>query len=96
LQKEVNRLQKVVQSTGKPERFRATRAVVDSLQVVNSSGKMVAEIDRKGNLFCRTRDTGDFLLVLAACTGKPGILFNLRCSGYGAGTASIADSNKNR
>ena len=54
LQKEVGKLQKAVHAATNPQRLRATRAVVESLQVVDSSGKLVAEIDNKGNLFCRT------------------------------------------
>lgn len=54
LQKEVGKLQKAVEAARRPKSLRATRAVVDSLQVVDSNGKVVAEIDKKGNLFCRT------------------------------------------
>ena len=54
LKKQMAKLEKAAQKAAKPGRLRATRAVVDSLDVADATGKVVASIDNKGNLFCRT------------------------------------------
>ncbi len=58
LQREVAKLDKTVArlqaAASKAGKLRATKLVVDSLDVVDGSGKVVASIDNKGNLFCRT------------------------------------------
>ncbi len=54
LKTEVAKLRKAAEDAKKPGKIRATSVVVDSIQVVDASGTLVAEIDGKGNLFCRT------------------------------------------
>ena len=54
LKKQLARVQKFVEATKKPDKVRAKRAVVDSLEVLNPEGKVVASIDKNGNLFCAT------------------------------------------
>lgn len=54
LRKEVASVQKTIKTLRKPGKLRASKLVVDSLEVVDSTGKVVASIDNKGNLFCLT------------------------------------------
>ena len=56
LKKQLARVQKFVEAAKKPDKVRAKRAVVDSLEVLNPEGKVVASIDKNGNLFIRHND----------------------------------------
>jgi hypothetical protein len=54
LKRELAKVQKSVLTMSKPGKVHATKAVVNSLEVVNPAGDVVASIDNKGNLFCLT------------------------------------------
>ena len=54
LQKQVCRLDKAVRSLSSPGRLRARKVVVNSLEIVDASGKLVAEIGGTGDVFCRS------------------------------------------
>jgi hypothetical protein len=52
LKKEVTQLRKASAKATQPGRVRATKVTVDSLEVVDAYGKVVASITGKGHLFC--------------------------------------------
>jgi len=54
LRKQVSRLDKVVRTLSRPGRLRAQKVVVNSLEIVDASGKLVAEIGGTGDVFCRS------------------------------------------
>lgn len=54
LQKQVSKLQTQLAKVQQPTKLRAGKLTVQSLEVVDGNGKVVASIDAKGNLFCLT------------------------------------------
>jgi hypothetical protein len=54
LEKQLRRLDKAAAAKRAPRRLVAEELVVYSLKVVDATGRLVAEIDAKGNLFSRT------------------------------------------
>jgi hypothetical protein len=54
LARKLDKAEKTLARRGQPGRVRATKLVVDELEVVDANGKVVASIDKSGNLFCRT------------------------------------------
>ena len=54
LKKELAKLRKDVEAGQKPGKLRAKAATVESLEIVDGSGRVVAAVDKKGNLFCRS------------------------------------------
>ena len=54
LKKELAKLRKEVEAGRRPGKLRAKAATVESLEIVDGSGRVVASVDPKGNLFCRS------------------------------------------
>jgi hypothetical protein len=54
LKKDVAKLRKQLASQARAKKTQFSQMVVESLQVINKAGTLVAEIDKAGNLFCRS------------------------------------------
>lgn len=54
LKRQLAKLTKTVEALQKPRPMRATKLVVDALEIVDPKGNVVASIDKAGNLHCRT------------------------------------------